>query len=50
MHIDNLPVSSTSTDRCRDHHQRISVRKISYATLIFGTVARVCDEVEFKGV
>jgi hypothetical protein len=50
MHIDNLPISFTSTDRCRNNHQRIAVHKIPYASLVLGAVARVCDEVEFEGL
>jgi hypothetical protein len=50
VHIDNLPISSTSADRRRDNDQCIFVNKVPYASLVLGAVARVCDEVEFEGL
>ena len=50
MHVDDLTISPTSTDRSCNNDQRISVYEIPYASLILGTVARVCNKVEFEGV
>ena len=50
MHVDDLAISSTSTDRSCNNDQCISVHEIPYASLILGTVAGVCNKVEFEGV
>jgi len=50
MHVDDLTISSISTDRSCNNDQRISVHEIPYASLILGTVAGVCNKVEFEGV
>ncbi len=50
MHIDNLSISSVSTDCRRNHDKCIFVHEIPYASLILGAVARVCDKVEFQGL
>lgn len=50
MHVDDLTISSPSTDRSCNNDQRIFVHKIPYASLIVGTVAGVCNKVEFEGV
>ena len=50
VHVDNLTISSRSTDRRRNHDEGVFVHEIPYASLILGAVARVRDEVEFKGV
>ena len=50
MHVDDLAISPTSTDRSCNNDQCISVHEIPYASLILGTVARVCNKVEFEGV
>jgi hypothetical protein len=50
MHVDDLTISSTSTDCSCNNDQRISVHEIPYASLILGTVAGVCNKIEFEGV
>jgi hypothetical protein len=50
MHVDDLTISPTPTDRSCNNDQCISVHEIPYASLILGTVARVRNKVEFEGV
>lgn len=50
MHVDDLPISSTSTDRRCDNDQCVFIDEVSYASLVLGAVAGVCDEVEFEGL
>jgi hypothetical protein len=50
MHVDNLTISSTSTDRSCNNDQRIPIHEIPYASLILGAVAGVCNKVEFEGM
>ena len=50
VHVDNLPISPLPTYRCSDNDQCILGDEISYASFILGTVARVCDKVELKGM
>ena len=48
MHIDNLSITSASTDGRSHHDERVFVDEIPYTSLVLAAVAGLCDEVEFE--